>query len=167
MTLNAKRSDVFHMHITNTWAWWVPNFKLVHSMASHFPDTGYFEKSALNDSKMTNTKGQRYPDPIYMSELPSLPGLTVPLSFTQFCSAANHLRITGHFEESPCTEWPKMTLNTKRSQVKICVLQVPPVLNFTRLCYMQWGSLLYLVILLAGSNKAPDTWIWHSDTGYS
>ncbi len=71
MTMNTKRSKVPHIYMI--YMLQLPpsqSFSVIHSIASHFRVTGYFEISAPNDPKMFfNTKGEMYP--IYMLHPPT------------------------------------------------------------------------------------------------
>ncbi len=58
MTLNTKRSQVHHLHVTTT----TESFTLFRSMASHFRVTGHIKTRASRDIKMTlNPKRSKVP----------------------------------------------------------------------------------------------------------
>ena len=91
---------------------------LIHCTTSRFRVTVHFEKSALNDPKMSlNTTSSNVPHMCYLCHwFPN---------FTPFCSTASCFWYIGHFGTSASND-PKMTLNPTRLNVpNICTTTVP------------------------------------------
>ena len=122
MTLNIKRPDVPHIHITTTpdsqISLWVTNFHSVLLYRQRISSYLWLVHRIIPKWHWT-LKGQRYP--IYMLQLPPCQ------KFHSICSTASLFRVIGQFEISALND-PQMTLTTKGLKVSIYryMLQLPP-----------------------------------------
>ncbi len=146
MTLNTKRSNISHMHVTtthdfqisvllygqsflrcspkmtlNTKSPKVPYYTYKRYKISHYWVTGHFGTSAPKWPIWPWTlKSQRYP--ICMYNCPWFP------NFSPFHSKVAIFELWPFWDK--CIEWPQMTLNTKRINIPIYILQLRPSPKF-------------------------------------
>ncbi len=108
---------------------------------------GWFQKSALNDPKMTwHVCGQKSPRAYLIH--PRDP------NWHRFSSTMNSFQVTAEFWEK-CTGWPKMTFNMFNcSRSKVCITQGP---NFCPISCFEFK----MVQLWKMCTKWPKKWPWH------